>query len=307
MSKRRRFQAPITEYFPGALKDFSDDSAASPGHNGVLPSTPTPPSLASTLLTVGMRIRKSVPEGYKTKSTSLPPFVTPASSINSEDIDTMDKPPFPTSSTSASSLLPFCGLHKTGNLAVQTFPRPPSGGHSHPLASHPTALSVSIDQPDSISSLPSSQESNSTTTSSYNTYRPPKRSLPLELDEESFDSFHNRPFHDLEISIEEPVSPLSSPSSGYPYSHTRMPNLDALSSNSDKSMRILAQPKSRMRRKTDGGDQLDDMAKEMASGQENMGLAGLSQATDRGGLMTDFEEAGFLRSRADVEVEMGGC
>ncbi|KAF4122843.1 Ribonucleotide reductase inhibitor [Geosmithia morbida] len=77
-----------------------------------------PASIEANLLSVGMRIRKSVPEGYKTNSTSAFKLWT-------------DNTPLPTSSNpnaSATSrpvaavsreLLPFCGINKIGGLDCQ--------------------------------------------------------------------------------------------------------------------------------------------------------------------------------------------
>ena len=82
-------------------------------------SPPLPDDTQASLLSVGMRVRKSVPEGYKTHKTLG-----------------MDGFPFPSSAPPPSSaparpsvspmqtreLTPFCGLHKTGGWGAQEVP-----------------------------------------------------------------------------------------------------------------------------------------------------------------------------------------
>ncbi|PYI27724.1 hypothetical protein BP00DRAFT_12852 [Aspergillus indologenus CBS 114.80] len=71
-SKRRRFQPPITSFFTTA-----SDATAHPSptahhthnHYSTSTSSPTPtlaPKVQASLLSVGMRVRKSIAEGYKT-------------------------------------------------------------------------------------------------------------------------------------------------------------------------------------------------------------------------------------------------
>ena len=89
------------------------------------PLSPRSPSLPeetqASLLSVGMRVRKSVPEGYKTHKTlgsqgfPFPSSAPPAST----------SPAFssPRGNPEASrELTPFCGLFKIGGLAAQEFP-----------------------------------------------------------------------------------------------------------------------------------------------------------------------------------------
>lgn len=83
-SKRRRFQPPITTFFSSSESPFITNYDHS-GNNGVparvshyhysaATSSPTPVvpgRVQSSLLNVGMRVRKSVAEGYKTKGNFL--------------------------------------------------------------------------------------------------------------------------------------------------------------------------------------------------------------------------------------------
>lgn len=84
------------------------------------PLTPSlPDETQASLLSVGMRVRKSVPEGYKTHKTiglpsvrlpstaSVTPSVSRAQAYNTTRVE------------GARELAPFCGLHKTGGLAPQ--------------------------------------------------------------------------------------------------------------------------------------------------------------------------------------------
>lgn len=107
-------QRQITSFFPAAgttLILSSEDS---------VPSRPVlPADTQSNLLNVGMRVRKSVPEGYKTGSynafslfddrkTTQPPVVSTAVVRTNSS-----------SYTSQRELLPFCGINKVGGLSSQ--------------------------------------------------------------------------------------------------------------------------------------------------------------------------------------------
>ncbi|KAJ5648955.1 uncharacterized protein N7484_002678 [Penicillium longicatenatum] len=83
LSKRRRFQPSITTYFPTE----STASNATVSHNhystATFSATPVVPAkVQSSLLSVGMRVRKSVADGYKTqisleKEKAVPAMSTP--------------------------------------------------------------------------------------------------------------------------------------------------------------------------------------------------------------------------------------
>ncbi|GKZ16718.1 hypothetical protein AbraIFM66951_008626 [Aspergillus brasiliensis] len=78
-SKRRRFQPPITSFFSTTSTPPSEDNGNVPtsrahhlSHNHYSAATCSPTPIVSTkvqasLLSVGMRVRKSVAEGYKTR------------------------------------------------------------------------------------------------------------------------------------------------------------------------------------------------------------------------------------------------
>ncbi len=145
--KKRQFQPSITSYFHTA-QDFSDNDSsdadgdhhhggtrlrtipqAKPHHPTLAPSVPD--HIQSSLLSVGMRVRKSVPEGYKTpKGLASPPSTilqTPLRKPHSafrEVNPALEAMKIPVD-TSASTLqhqrelLPFCGLNKIGGYAEQ--------------------------------------------------------------------------------------------------------------------------------------------------------------------------------------------
>ncbi|EFW20885.1 hypothetical protein D8B26_002820 [Coccidioides posadasii str. Silveira] len=123
-SKRRRFQIPITSYFSVSHSDPSTQSESLSHYNYAAPTSSANPALPdkvqSSLLTVGMRVRKAVPEGYQTalKTSRLNVYMTNPVSYNTN---------------SYAELAPYCGGFKIGNLAVQTFP-PPAIREDHEIA-----------------------------------------------------------------------------------------------------------------------------------------------------------------------------
>ncbi|KAM4063838.1 ribonucleotide reductase inhibitor domain-containing protein [Hirsutella rhossiliensis] len=92
------YQRQITSFFPASAAGPSSPSATAPAsRHPVLPA-----SVQANLLSVGMRVRKSVPEGYRTTGPSAFKLWT-------------DMP---------RELLPFCGINKVGGLGTQ----PETGG-----------------------------------------------------------------------------------------------------------------------------------------------------------------------------------
>ncbi|KAJ5192115.1 hypothetical protein N7449_008257 [Penicillium cf. viridicatum] len=71
LSKRRRFQPPITTFFTSASEPVSSDTPAVSHHHHYAAETfsahpVVPAKVQSSLLSVGMRVRKSVADGYRT-------------------------------------------------------------------------------------------------------------------------------------------------------------------------------------------------------------------------------------------------
>jgi hypothetical protein len=219
MSHRHKkpFQPSITSYFARADRQ-----------NGLsAPPTLSTPALEEhiqvSLAQVGMRIRKAVPEGYKTqKAVST---YTPASA----PITTM------TISSRPSELLPFCGLHKIGGLSVQPMPAVSAyepinvfSDTSNPLADFGTPFA--------------SQESAISTGSVTIPAAAPLRQISSNKRSHSSDEEEQDPDYpdfDQFIFIFPDTAP-SATRSRYPISHTIMPDLTAISSS-----RAYAKPKSR--------------------------------------------------------------
>ncbi|KAI0011346.1 ribonucleotide reductase inhibitor-domain-containing protein [Xylariaceae sp. FL0662B] len=190
--------APRTKrQFAGAASDpaqrhitsfFTSNGSSSPSylHNSTSQTSQThsttsgsisptlPPSVQSNLLSVGMRVRKSVPEGYKTESYSAFALWDESGGNRTPTATTTDLENEGRSRANAVStpreLLPFCGIHKVGGLDTQRETPTPSlsistsGYHNH---SHKPLLSINDapldDDDDDDDDLPSlvnsSQES----------------------------------------------------------------------------------------------------------------------------------------------------
>ncbi|KAL2686981.1 hypothetical protein Neosp_004528 [[Neocosmospora] mangrovei] len=100
-------QRQITSFF-NPRSPNEPQASPEPARQPTLPST-----VQANLLSVGMRVRKSVPEGYKTTGTSAFKLWT-------------DNAPVPTSTprraankATSRELLPFCGINKVGGLDTQ--------------------------------------------------------------------------------------------------------------------------------------------------------------------------------------------
>ncbi|KLJ05989.1 hypothetical protein EMPG_10602 [Blastomyces silverae] len=291
-SKRRRFQVPITKY-------FSSDNAESPSYGSShfnyaapthSPAPCLPNKVQSSLLTVGMRVRKSVPEGYKTTTTATKTVF---------HISHTDSP----STMSYAELAPFCGVLKTGNLAVQTFPGPTLDPHQT-MHHREQALDEAWHQ----GPIPSSsQESiDSSTVPKPNPYKRPFEPDLADSDgegngDEEYSDIFPRGFRQMwksTIPLTNTARALSSPTS--PPSSSSRPIL----------LPRLAQ---KVRRYQNHQQQHQGHHKVLDSGQENHDPL-ILMAQD-----VDFEEAQFLRRREEVddeavvvgrpggmEVEMGG-
>lgn len=289
MSKRRRFQPPLTSFLPiHSGNSFDSRNTKLHQHDPVSPSLTTSYSaslLQPSLLTVGMRIRKSVPEGYKTR-VSRPKAHTgldePAFFVGSENCQSPhssglgDTTPYST----ATDLIPYCGLHQVGGL-VQVFP-------SVPEKTVPTIARV---DDEAVLTPPSSQGSTSSSqlySTAPNTNRK-RRARAFDLDDHDVDS--RTAFSDCEIR-----NPLATPHpSTYPYSHTCMPDLTAFSS-PPMPMRTFAQPSSRIRKKT--GVEIGSSGRLT---QESFSTA-LGDEGNRVSSQHDFGEAAFLKPLEDVEM-----
>ncbi|KAF3900072.1 S-phase delaying protein 1 [Trichophyton interdigitale] len=176
-SKKRRFQVPITQYFsPSPSQQTESEPSSHFNYNAPTHSAhpSLPPTIQSSLLAVGMRVRKAVPEGYRTKL---------AAKANNHQSKTSPRDEqFTDSSISPAytELIPFSGAFKVGNYGVQSFPQPSAA------VTEPMTAARQLDE----ESLPfSSQDSTQSFESSSSLPRPNsyKRGFEIEEDDEDFD------------------------------------------------------------------------------------------------------------------------
>lgn len=149
LSKRRRFQPAITNFFPSQQTESRNVDGTTVSHNhyaaATFSATPVvPEKVQSSLLSVGMRVRKSVADGYKTEralkqeKAMPPPVVVKAPTANKN-----------MSSYSYAELAPFSGISKYDQSSGS------ASGH------------IVTDDGDDYSLPPSSQDS-FTSTNSFN-------------------------------------------------------------------------------------------------------------------------------------------
>ncbi|KUI59890.1 hypothetical protein VP1G_07112 [Cytospora mali] len=155
-------QRQITAFFPTTGTVASSGSSA--GSNG--PSVPVrvelPAETQSNLLNVGMRVRKSVPEGYKTASYSAFNLWAEKEAATNTTAVPIPGARTQTSAAGQRELLPFCGINKVGGLSSQ--PEAVFENTADSLSSH-AFRPGSVPSIDDVPSLTSSQESVESTTS----------------------------------------------------------------------------------------------------------------------------------------------
>ncbi|RDW90118.1 uncharacterized protein DSM5745_01893 [Aspergillus mulundensis] len=164
LSKRRRFQPPITTFFTTSSDPNSSSSPShlSYNHYSAVTNSPTPvvpAKVQASLLSVGMRVRKSIADGYKTHQGKADKYTT--FSCDNANNDT----PKPTITTATiynatiynsdapvrSELAPFCGMSKSDEYTCIA-PQPlPTAHHYHHI--------ITTEEDDAFSIPPSSQES----------------------------------------------------------------------------------------------------------------------------------------------------
>ncbi|KAG6301519.1 hypothetical protein E4U09_005109 [Claviceps aff. purpurea] len=110
-------QRQITSFFSSRTGD--SDNATTSHSEAQAPRKPLlPSSVQANLLSVGMRIRKSVPEGYRTSGPSAFKLWTDNSTTTSNTA-AATVPQRSAIRAPTSELLPFCGINKVGGLATQ--------------------------------------------------------------------------------------------------------------------------------------------------------------------------------------------
>ncbi|OHF03185.1 ribonucleotide reductase inhibitor [Colletotrichum orchidophilum] len=114
-------QRQITSFFTTRSGPVPPPAGPSPNVQDTIPS-----DVQSNLLSVGMRIRKSVPEGYKTGSyssfklwTDATDRRTPVVRTTTTSIASSSHRNRNAAAASQRELLPFCGINKVGGLSSQ--------------------------------------------------------------------------------------------------------------------------------------------------------------------------------------------
>jgi hypothetical protein len=302
---KRPFQPSITTYFE--VRDRLHDHDHLPGlepitrprhqHTRPIPqprdrlAPDVPSQVQADLLSVGMRVRKSVSEGYKTHKMLSSPSDHFARARPRLDV----KPPreaVPDDYQHQRELLPFCGLHKIGGFAEQPTPNPhlytTSPDRPTPTLTFPLTADAFTSPFSSHSSTDSGYYDSTTSSSPQRLHNPSKRSWHDEDEVRPLDTnflFDARPSSTRRMNLavefdDVPVSPLSeTPPHGI---------------NSLPPARQYAQPRSRRAARRTISDDDIDMDFENAARIEGRVGAGSS---------SDFEEADFLSE----EVHMSGA
>jgi hypothetical protein len=275
---KRPFQASITSYFPSTQSTPSPSSQ--PIHTRCTP--PLPATIQSSLLNVGMRIRKSVPEGYKTGSRCGPEAVADGCSATTRAFASQG-----VTDRCLAELTPYCGIMKTGGYALQ------QNGSNRKLASlgqerNEVFHADLFDFPGGSQSSTISTLSTDSMPPAPQTVNPQKRRLEGDSEYEIGES-SSGPF----ICEDLPPPPISFPT--YPVSHISATNINVF--------RPLARSRARRRAHQIA---ISRTAKSCIGNEENMD-AGMGEApTAQCG--DDFDEADFLlpHSWAAAETEMSG-
>jgi len=213
----------------------------------------------SDLLSVGMRIRKAVPEGYKTHKTSL--FYDPTPALSTPTSTYQSRP------LGRTELLPFCGLHKVGGHSVQEMPVDAQG-----------ILDIFSDETIPITS---SQESNASTLSTDSMPAAPLLN-PMIKNKRRFyeDEGDDEDIPPFQLHFSDPLNPLladlSVSSPNMPFGQTQMSRLNAISA------RVMAKPRSR--RKASGGVAMSEEVMESMDFEEADFLKPCEDEVDMGGM-----------------------
>ncbi|RDW61334.1 hypothetical protein BP5796_11226 [Coleophoma crateriformis] len=111
-------QASITSYFSPSI---AGSSPAKAKDTNSISSQELPAHIQSNLISVGMRIRKSVPEGYKTGSdySAFTLFSDPAAPQTRPGLESRSVSTPSMGRARARELTPWCGILKVGGMAQQ--------------------------------------------------------------------------------------------------------------------------------------------------------------------------------------------
>ncbi|KAI2780930.1 ribonucleotide reductase inhibitor-domain-containing protein [Daldinia loculata] len=271
-------QRQITSFFVSQHPDTSSATHTNArAHNTSDPASPSlPASVQANLLSVGMRVRKSVPEGYKTGSYSAFALWDESNNVSTA---TMGEGRLRANAISTPrELLPFCGINKVGGLGTQ----PENTQSFSTAAAYQPLLSlngVPLDEmmDEDVPGLTSSQDSVESTGSSISPTRTRKRSYTEDEDEAPQTpgrlnlDFNPGVWSDR---FDGEVSPRSVAPVGWGANNGR----------------VMATPR---KTKFRGNKLLSH-----AIGQDNVRVVGSTDGTD-------FEEADFLVRTSDLEYRDG--
>ena len=184
-------QPSITSYFAPAISPTNTE----PHIYSISQQTPSdtlspslPANVQSNLLSVGMRVRKSVPEGYKTGSYSAFTLFsddTPAKVATIPELRAENRRPSVVMKVRprARELTPFCGLHSVGGLAAE--------GDARTFG-----MMEEMDEDEDVPEL-----SQSSTISNESISTPGDRKRRLDFDEEDFEEVHFEAMRDRTMSF----------------------------------------------------------------------------------------------------------
>lgn len=155
-------QRQITSFFPTTGTLASSNSGADDSGSLAAIRAELPAETQSNLINVGMRVRKSVPEGYKTGSYSAFNLWADSKETAKSTAGQIPGAQAPPSVSGQRELLPFCGINKVGGLSSQP---DTIFEFTTPSLSSDTFRHGSVPSIDDVPSLSSSQESVQSTAS----------------------------------------------------------------------------------------------------------------------------------------------
>lgn len=110
---KRQYQPSIDTYFHRAPLIPQDGNVPNPPRTRSSKQSILPNEVQASLLNVGMRVRKAVPDGYRSavNVASSKMHDSPPSSLAYKGSDVVQRP---------AELTPFCGIHRIGGLSTQS-------------------------------------------------------------------------------------------------------------------------------------------------------------------------------------------
>ncbi|KAJ0425714.1 ribonucleotide reductase inhibitor-domain-containing protein [Aspergillus carlsbadensis] len=274
-SKRRRFQPPITTFFSTSSHPSSNASSLSHNHYSAPTHSPTPvveTKVQASLLSVGMRVRKSVAEGYKTnhaKNMDEKHTITTITKFAHQERTAASVQPSTYSTTMRSELAPFSGMDRSSQYTLSL----PYPGTStlHTQQEH----TITTDEGDTFSLPPSSQES--IDSQSFSTPPPMlKKRTHTDFDFEPYEDDE-----DIDLGFDEMNNEWQDPLRLNPFHHGARPSAGA-----NLHGRTILSPT------------LNQQRRRFLGVKHNKPVGGNPMDVD------DFEEPAFLRRREDVEMEV---